>query len=228
MALHTRDERATRVTGRYVVFYGGRECGEDRWALSGAPEGYVLVGDQTTFPPHPFPNRQEYRATLSSDWRINGLEILWTVGGRVLRATHAADGGMWRVKIEHQGQTREQQGDFPDFCEVDFAPHLFHAFVLARRDFALEGEHEFPALRIGPPMMAVTPERMLYRCVQVGTFGGPAGTVRAKRYVVTLPERPEEPAYTFWADEDGFVLESYEGTEAASPWTRLVELFRTP
>lgn len=218
--------RDTTVTGRYLIFAGGRECGEDRWRLSASADGWVLEGEQATVRPHPFPNRQEYRVTLSDDWRPRGLEILWTVGERMLRATHAADQGLWRVRIEHDGQVREQQGDYPDFCEVDYGMHLFHAFVLARRDFALEGEHEFPSLRIGPPIMAVTPERLLYRCVEMGTFEGPAGAVSAKRYVVSVPEQAGDPGYTFWADDDGFVLESYQGLDTSQPWMRLVEMVR--
>jgi hypothetical protein len=73
--------------------------------------------------------------------------------------------------------------------------------------------------------MAVSPERMLYQCAEVGTFQGPEGPVRARRYVVKL-EPFEEGGYTFWADEDGFVLESYEGVDTARPWMRLVELAR--
>jgi hypothetical protein len=71
--------------------------------------------------------------------------------------------------------------------------------------------------------MAVSPEKMLYRCVEVGTFPTASGPVRAKRYVVSLPPAPESQGYTFWADDDGFVLESYEGLDLARPWMRLVE-----
>lgn len=220
-----RDTTPT-IAGRYVIFFGGEECGEDRWELRPRDDGFVLEGEQATIAPHPFPNRQAYRATLTAEWRLTGIEILWTVGERSLRATHVADGAVWRVKIEHQDQSREQHGDFPELCEVEYGTHLFHAFVLARRDFALGGEHEFLTLRIGPPLMAVTPERVLYRCAEVGSFEGPSGAGRAKRYVVSLPEHPEEEAYTFWADDDGFVLESYEGLDTSRPWMRLVELTR--
>ena len=130
------------------------------------------------------------------------------------------------MRFEYQGQVREQQGDFPPFAEVEYGTHLFNTIILARRRFALDGEHEFPVLRIGPPYMAVSPERMLYRCVEVGTFAGPSGPVTAKRYVVSLPPRPEDEGYTFWADEDGFVLESYEGLDTARPWMRLIECRR--
>jgi hypothetical protein len=214
------------ASGRYRIYFAGRECGEERWELHSAADGHVVVGEQVLIPPHPFPSRQEYRATLTELWRVTGLEILWTVGAHTLRATHAADRGTWRVRIEQQGQVREQQGDFPDVCEVDYGTPLFNAFVLARRDFGLGGEHEFPALRIGPPWMAVTPDRLLYRCVETGSFDTPLGPVRAKRYVVFLPDRPEEEGYSFWADEEGFVLESYEGLEPSRPWMTLVEFRR--
>jgi len=130
------------------------------------------------------------------------------------------------VRIKAGDQAREQQGDFPDGCEVEYGTHLFNAFILARRDFQVGGEHEFPVLRIGPPHMAVTPERMLYRCVERGTLGTPWGATPAKRYVLSLPERPAEEGYTFWADEDGLVLESCEGLDASRPWMRLTELTR--
>src|SRR4029453_1460974 len=111
-----------------------------------------------------------------------------------------------------------------EVAEVEIATMLSNVFLLTRRDFQVGGEHEFPVLRIGPPLMAVTPERMLVRCVEKGTFDTPRGPVRASRYVVSLPPRTEEEGYTFWADEDGFVLESYEGLDRSRPWMRLVEL----
>lgn len=214
------------ASGRYQMFTGGRESGEERWRLSSTPGGYVVTGEQTTEPPHPYPSRQEYRATLTRDWRLTGLEILWNIGPRILRATHAADGARWRVRIEYADEVREQEGDFPEFCEVEYGTHLFNAFILARRDFALGGEHEFPVLRIGPPWMAVSPERMMLRCVETGTFESLAGPIAAKRYVVSLPPQPEDAGYTFWADAEGFVLESYEGLDTARPWMRLVEFRR--
>lgn len=217
-------ETTAAIAGRYVIFHAGRECGEDRWAIRATADGWVLTGEQTTWPPHPFPSRQEYRAPLTREWRPLGLEIHWTVRERVLRAFHASESGQWRVRIEAEGQTREQHGDFPEVCEVDYGSHLFQAFLLARKDFAEGGEHEFPALRIGPPIMAVSPERMRIRCAQIGTFDGPAGPVRAKRYVVSLPPRPEDEGWSFWADEDGFVLESYEDAGTSRTWMRLVEM----
>jgi hypothetical protein len=218
--------RAAFLSGRYVLFHAGEECGEERWRIEASEEGIVVTGEQETLPPHPFPNRHEYRAALSPEWRIRGLEVLWTVGPRVLRSTHAVEAGLWRVRIEYGGQVREQQGDFPGAAEVEYATHLFNTFILARRDFAVGGEHEFPVLRIGPPLMAVTPDRMLYRCVEKSRFSTPFGAVAAGRYIVSLPPRTEDEGYTFWADEDGIVLESYEGLDLSRPWMRLVELQR--
>ncbi len=226
--LPSRLDESTGVTavGRYRILFAGRECGEERWELSVTPDGYVVVGEQITLPPHPVPSRHDYRATLTREWRLTGVEIHWSVGERRLRSTHEALGKIWRVRIEYGGQTKEQEGDFPDFCEVEYGTHLFNSFILARRDFGLGGEHEFPVLRIGPPWMAVSPERMLYRCVEVGTYETPRGPVQAKRYIVSLPPQPEEEGYTFWADEDGFVLESYEGLDTSRPWMRLVEFHK--
>jgi len=218
---------APTLAGRYRIFHEEREVGEERWRLS--PDeggGVVLTGEQVVEPPHPFPHRHEFRATVDAGGRVRGVEILWTVGGRELRALHGAEGARWRVRIEYQGEVREQQGDYPEFCEVDYATPLFQAFILARRDFALGGEHEFPVLRIGPPWMAVSPETMKLRCVEIGTFDAAHGSVRAKRYVASLPPASEEEGYTFWADDDGFVLESYEGLNASRPWMRLVEFQR--
>jgi hypothetical protein len=149
-----------RASGRYRIFFQGEECGEERWTIEPHEGGLVASGAQELVAPHPLPNRQEYRAILGADGRLNGLEILWSVGPRLLRATHQAEAGVWRVRIEFEGHVKEQHGDYPEFCEVDYATHLTSWFVLARRDFALGGDHEFPVLRIGPPYMAVSPECM--------------------------------------------------------------------
>ena len=211
------------ASGRYLVFHAGEECGEERWELRVAPDGFVVTGEQVLVAPHPHPSRLEWRAALTERWRLTGLEILWTVGPRVLRSTHSTAGGRWHARIEYGGQLREQEGDFPEGCEVEYGTHLACAFILARRDVPPGGEHEFPVLRIGPPWMAVMPDRMRYRHVEEGVFETPQGPVRARRYVVSLPPRPEAEGYSFWADERGIVLESYEGTDDSRPWMRLVE-----
>lgn len=215
------------LEGRYVIHHGGHECGEEQWRLEGSSERIVVTGEQELIAPYPMPNRQAYRAVLTPEWRLVGLEIMWSVGERELRAIHEADGLRWHVKIEHGGTVKEQQGDYPLVCEVESPTHLTTMFILAKKDFQLDGEHEFPALRIGPPLMAVNPERMLFRCVEKGSFEGPNGPVSAKRYVLSLPPRGEDEGYTFWADDDGVVLESYEGTGTSQPWMRLVEYRRS-
>src|SRR5204862_6275532 len=120
----------TLVTGRYLLFFQGRECGMERWSIEGVPDGYVVRGDQELVAPHPFPNRQEYRATLTREWRVTGLEIRWNVGDRTLVSTHRAGDGMWRVRVEYAGPVKEQEGDFPAFREVDHGTHLFNTVVL--------------------------------------------------------------------------------------------------
>lgn len=218
-------ERAA-IFGRYALYLAGQQCGEERWRLERGPTGTLITGAQELVAPHPFPSRQEYRATFTRAWRPTGLEILWHVGQRTLVSTHRADGERWRVRIEYAGHVKEQEGDFPEPCEVDYGTHLFNTVILARRDFEIGGHREFPVLRIGPPYMAVSPERMLYRCVEQTLFLAPFGVVPAKRYVVSLPPQGEEQGYSLWADEDGFVLESYEGHDPSRPWMRLIELRR--
>ncbi len=211
------------VTGRYAMYFSGEECGGERWEIAESGDGYVIIGEQEMHAPHPLPSRQEYRAMLDTNWRPTGLDVIWTVGDRRLQAMHRAAERMWRVRIEYGGGTHEQQGDYPDGCEVEYTTHLFNMVILARRDFQVGGEHDFPVLRIGPPLMAVTPERMIYRCVEHGRHETPLGHFNARRYVVYLPSEGEESGYTFWADDDGFVLESYEGHDRSRPWMRLVE-----
>jgi hypothetical protein len=212
------------IVGRYALFHAGIECGEERWRMEAGASGWVLTGAQELQAPHPMPNRQEYRAVFTSEGRPASLEIRWYVGPRVLAAMHHADGAMWRVRIEYGDQLKEQQGDFPLGCEVDYGTHLFDTMILARRDFQIGGEHEFPALRIGPPWMAVTPDRMVYRCVEQARIMTALGPADAKRYVVSLPSQDASDGYSFWADDDGIVLESYEGDDPGRPWMRLVEL----
>ena len=110
-ATDPRQAAPSLIAGRYVLYHEGAECGEERWRIEGAADGMVLTGEQQTAAPHPFPNHHAYRVSLSREWRITGLEILWTVGSRTVRATHGADGEMWRVRIEYDGHAREQECD---------------------------------------------------------------------------------------------------------------------
>lgn len=216
----------TVFAGRYAQFIGGTECGEERWVIEATPDILIARGEQVMSAPHPAPGRLEYRAALTHDWRLTGLEVTWRVGERELRALHAAQDARWRARIDYAGHVKEQEGDYPPVCEVDFVTHLFTTFLLQRRDFSLGGEHEFPALLIGPPYMAVTPGRMLYRCVERGTFRSPMGDVPARRFVVSRPPEPEEAGFTLWADDDGVVLESYEGLDPTRPWMTLTACSR--
>ncbi len=214
------------ASGRYVILHAGRECGEERWELRAAGEGFVLTGVQELIPPHPRPHRQEWRATLGASRRLTGLEARWVMGARVLRALHSVEGGRWHARIEYEGQVREQEGEFPEVCEVDYGTPVASVSVVARREFRLGTEHEFPVLRIGPSRMAVMPERMRYRLVEEAVRDAPNGPVRARRFVVSLPSRPEAESRTLWTDEDGTVLESYEGPDTSRSWMRLVEYRR--
>jgi hypothetical protein len=216
----------TVAAGRYVIYFAGRECGDERWQVVRTHEGFVVTGEQVTVAPHPFPSTQEYRATFTPAGRPSGLEILWRVGERIVRSLHEAGRERWHVRIEYADHVREQEGDFPDYCEIEYATPLVKTFMFARRDYAVGGEHEYPALLIGPPYMAVEPTRLLCRCVESGVVETAFGRVPAKRYVLSRTPQPEEPGYAFWADEHGVVLESYEGLEAARPWMRLVEYQR--
>jgi len=218
------------AAGRYAIFHEGRECGQDRWRLERTPRGVVATSEQVVEAPHPHPQRQEYRVELTTEprTRVAGLEILWTVGQRTVRAMHAADGPRWRARIEVQGKVREQQGDYPEACEVDFGTPLFNMFTLSRYSFQPGSEIEFPVLVIGPPFMAVTPMRQKYRCVESGTLELPFGRVPGRRFVMSDPERPESAAIAFWADEHDVVLESWQGLDASNPWMRLVDYARDP
>jgi hypothetical protein len=209
------------------VWFGGRGCGEERWRIERAAAGYVATGEQVLVSPHPFPNRHEWRIALTPEWRLTAVDVLWSVGTRHLEAEHRAEGWRWRARLTADGQVREQQGDYPPTCEVEHATLLSNTFILAKRDFQLDGEHEFPALRIGPPLMAVTPARMLIRCAEIGRYDTPLGPVPAKRYRASLEPGGDVAGYTFWADQHDIVLEAYEGHDPSRPWMRLVE-YRRP
>lgn len=214
------------ASGRYAIFHAGHACGEETWRLERDGDRVVASGEQSLAAPHPFPNRHAWRAELTPEWRVTALDVRWSVGARELVATHRADGARWHGRIEAGGHAREQQGDYPAFCEVEYPSLLFNAFVLAKREFSVGGEHEFPVLRIGPPAMAVSPATMRYRCAEAGTVEAAGATRAAKRYALSLPPEPEAAGYTFWADEHDIVLAAFEGPDPGPPWMTLVEYRR--
>jgi hypothetical protein len=216
-----------RVTGRYAIHFAGRPCGEERWSIERTADGEVASGEQLTQPPFPFPSTLEWRATLSREGRLSGLELHWRVGERLVSATHAADGPMWRARIETRGHVREQEGDYPARAHVVLGAHLFHTFAF--RTLVLEpgAEHEFPMLAIGPPWMAVDPGRLLVRCTEARTLETPMGPLAARRVEVFDPARGRAEAFAAWIDAHDIVLASHEGEGDALPWMTLVEYERT-
>ncbi len=216
----------SRLAGRYAIHVAGRRCGDERWTLERTGGGEVATGEQVTRPPFPFPSTLEWRATLDRDRRLSGLEVLWRVGERTVAATHAADGPLWRVRIEAMGHVREQEGDYPARAHVVLGSHLFHTFAF--RTLVLEpgAEHEFPMLAVGPPWMAVDPGRLVVRCTGSGTIATPMGPLPARRVEVVDPARGREEAFAAWIDTDDVVLASHEGEGDARPWMLLEEYLR--
>lgn len=214
------------AAGRYALFAGGIECGGEEWRIDLREPGFVAVAEQVTSPPHPFPSRQEWRATLSEEWRVESLEIVWSVGDRRVLARHAASGGRWHVRIDYAGHVREQQGDYPAACEIGFASPLFSTFAL--RHYVVEpgAMHAYPALFVGPPYMAVEPGHEQLRCDEASELETAFGRVRARRVVSTRTPGDESAETTLWIDEHDIVLEAYDGPGRMHPWTKLLEYHR--
>ena len=209
--------------GRYDLFAEGAPCGEERWRIVAAGElGSEASGELETRAPHPFPSLTHWRARLSPLERVIALEIDWRVGDKHLRASHRAEGDLWHVRIEHGGHTREQEGDCPVFCEVLFGSHVFHSIALQRYVWAPGAEHEFPALVIGPPWMAVEPGRQRVRCTAEAERETPLGRRLARRLEVHDPSNTSPP-FCMWADGEDRILESFEGLDERVPWMRLAE-----
>jgi hypothetical protein len=209
--------------GTYQLFHHGQACGEERWRIGEGPDELVAEGEQRWDAPFPYPNSQRYRVVLSPDWRVLALDLDWLVGERALHAEHRADGENWRASIRYEDQTKTQEGNYPYSAEVDFGSHLFNTFTLLRRGLGPGTDEEFPVLKIGPPFMAVVPERQRYLFVESGPIETPAGRFEAWRWQLTNPERPGDEGYTFWSDARGMVLESYEGPAPGRVWMRLTE-----
>ena len=215
-----------RVTGRYAIHFAGQPCGDERWSLERTADGEVATGEQVTRAPFPFPCTLEWRATLTRDGRLSGLELHWRVGERRVSATHAAAGAPWRVRIEAQGHVREQEGDYPARAHVVLGAHLFHTFAFRALVLEPGAEHEFPMLAIGPPWMAVDPGRLIVRCTEARTLQTPMGAIPARRVHVFDPARGRAEAFAVWIDEHDIVLASHEGERDALPWMTLVEYER--
>lgn len=212
--------------GRYMIFEAGVECGGEVWRIEPRDDGYVATGEQLTERPHPFPSRQEWRATLSPMWRVTSLEIHWFVGERHVFARHESAGDLWRARIDYSGHAREQEGDYPTFCEIGFGSPLFYTFALRHYVVAPGAEHEYPALFIGPPYMAVEPGREKLRCTEAAEHPSPRGPVAARRVVSSRPPATESDGSAFWIDEHDIVLEAFDGLDTTRPWMRLVEYRR--
>lgn len=210
-------------SGRYALYAAGAPCGEERWRIiSRGDHGVEASGEIDTQPPHPFPSRTLWRALLSPTQRVTRLEIDWHVGERHLRAVHRAAGDAWHVRVEHGGHTREQEGDFPASCEVLFGSHVFHMIALQRYAWAPGAEHEFPALVIGPPWMAVEPGRQRIRCTAEAQRDTSFGTSACRRLEVH-DLASSVPPFAMWVATDDRVLDSFEGLDEQLPWMRLVE-----
>ena len=214
------------AAGRYVIFHGGVEAGEERWSVESAPDGGAVArGEQVLAAPHPMPSELEWRVRLSERGRVTALEAEWRVGTRTVRAEHAAEGDTWRARLLYGGHKREQEGDFPVFAEVAFGSHVLHTVMLHRYALAPGAEHEFPALVIGPPWLAAEPGRQRVTCTASEIRDSPAGRVTARRIEVSDPSGAV-PAFAAWLDEHDVVLESYEDATSSEPWMRLVEYQR--
>jgi hypothetical protein len=214
---------SARESGRYAIHVMGQPCGEERWMLERTAHGAVATGEQVLGPPCPVPGTTRWSATLDGEGRVTGVEIEWRVGERALRATHAAKGERWAVRIETDGHVREQEGDYPPRVHVVLGSHLFHAFVFAKLALAPGAEHVVAALSIGPPWMAVEPTHLHVRCTDAGTLETPFGPVAARRIEVADHARGPADAFTAWIGDDDFVLASREGPDDRDPWMTLVD-----
>lgn len=210
--------------GRYELLFAASVCGEERFEWrSTAGADAVLTCEQRLESPHPLAGEQRCRATVSPDGRVTAVEIDWLVGTRGLHAQHRAEGGLWHVRIDYAGHVREQEGDYPPACEVLFSSPWFHTFALRHYVLAPGAEHEYAALMIGPPYMAVEPGKQSARCVEARELETPLGRVAARRVELHDPAG-SEPATTLWIDGEERVLEMRDGVGEDAPLVaRLVE-----
>lgn len=213
--------------GRWLVFASGIECGHETWSehrvlARDGTRGVERRGEQVLHAPHPFPSALTWVARAGEDARVLALELRWSVGERVVRAEHVAEGERWRATLETGGHVRAQQGDYPPACVVALGTHGVHAWMFRRVALEPGAEHVLPALVVGPPWMAVEPGRQIVRCTRAEERDTPAGRVRARFVEVHDPER-SEAAWSAWLDPDDEVIESFEDLAGTAPWMRRVE-----
>jgi len=105
-----------------------------------------------------------------------------------------------------------------------FGSPLFQSFALQHYVLAPGAEHEFAALLIGPPYMAVEPGKQALRCTEARDLETSLGVVPARRVELHDPSGAEPPSL-IWIDAHDRVLESRDGLDASSPlMQKLVEL----
>ncbi len=214
-----------RVVGRYESYFAGQVCGEERFEWLRAPDAsLVATGEQLLEAPHPLAGQTRYRAVVSPESRVLEVEIDWLVGTRALHAQHRAEGTLWHVRIDYAGHVREQEGDYPAACEVLYGSALFLHFAFQHYVLAPGAEHEFAALLIGPPYMAVEPGKQVLRCTEVRDLETAFGSTPARRVELHDPSGAEPPSMV-WIDARDRVLESRDGVDASSPLIqKLMEL----
>src|SRR5262245_23903979 len=67
---------ALLAAGRYAIFHAGIEVGVERWAVEPAADGGAVArGEQVLAAPHPLASELDWRARLTREGRIDGLEI---------------------------------------------------------------------------------------------------------------------------------------------------------
>jgi len=214
------------AAGRYAIFHAGIEVGEERWSVEPAADGGAVArGEQVLVAPHPLASELDWRAKLTREGRVEGLEVEWRVGARTVRAEHVAVFERWHARIVYGEHTREQGGDFPGHAEVAFGSHVLHTVMLRRYALAPGAEHEFPSLVIGPPFFAVEPGRQQITCTATATRRTPLGETPARRIELKDAVGPV-PSFAAWIDEHDVLLESYEDVMTEEPWMRLVEYRR--
>ena len=212
--------RPTSSPAATRIFHPGEECGEERWRMEALRRRAGRApASRSSVAPHPFPNRQEYRVTLTrGDGARPALEIALD-GGRAHAVAHAS---RRRARCGACGsstaaRSASRRATSRTFCEVEYAHasvqhrHPGAPRLRGRRRARVPGAAHRPAVHGGVARSA---------CCTAASRRG-RSTPRSARSTRSATwsacrRRGEDEGYTFWADEDGFVLESYEGLEPTS------------